>query len=433
MTDTGAEAPAELVLEITGQAAGGESIARHDGRVVFVTGGIPGETVRVRITEERTRLLRAEVTAVLEASPHRVADRRAALGAAGVGGIEFAHVALAHSRALKQQAAADQFTRLGRLDRVPEIAAAPREAAGGTGLDWRTRVQLAVDERGRPGMLAARSRRVVPVDTLPLAVPELDALDLHRLTLPGISRLELAAGSGGGAVVAHGRPTGEAEDALRGALADAAGEWSLLVRSRGARRNRGGRARTELRQVTGDGRVRHRVAGIDRGFEIAADGFWQVHVDAAAVLAERVVAETAGARRVLDLYCGAGLFSVAVAEAHGIPVTGVEGSVTAIASARDAAAGLPVEFGVARVEELSALPEADTVVLDPPRAGVGPEVVRLLLDSSAQRIVYVSCDGATFARDARALVEGGFRLVRTRGFDLFPLTAHAEFLSVLER
>lgn len=179
--------------------------------------------------------------------------------------------------------------------------------------------------------------------------------------------------------------------------------------------------------------MRHRVAGIDRGFEIAADGFWQVHVDAAAVLAERVVAETAGARRVLDLYCGAGLFSVAVAETHGIPVTGIEGSATAIVSARDAAAGLPVEFGVARVEELSALPEADTVVLDPPRAGVGPEVVRLLLDSSAQRIVYVSCDGATFARDARALVEGGFRLVRTRGFDLFPLTAHAEFLSVLER
>lgn len=430
---TGPEAPAELVLDITGQAAGGESIARHDGRVVFVTGGIPGETVRAVVTEERTRMLRAEVTAVLDASPHRVPDRREALGATGVGGIEFAHVDLAHSRALKQQAAADQFTRLGRLDRVPEIAAAPREAAGGSGLDWRTRVQLAVDEAGRPGMLAARSRRVLPVDTLPLAVDALDALGLHRLTLPGISRLELAAGSGGGAVVAHGRPTAESTDALGRALAEAPGEWSLLVRSRGAGRNRGGRGRTQLRTVSGSGRVRQRVTGIDRGFELAADGFWQVHVDAAAVLSEHVVAETAGARQVLDLYCGAGLFSVAVAEAHAVPVTGIEGSAAAIASAREVARGLPAEFAAARVEELPALPEADTVVLDPPRAGVGPEVVRLLLESPAERIVYVSCDGATFARDARGLVDGGFRLVRTAGFDLFPLTAHTEFVSVLER
>lgn len=422
-----------LELRVTAPAAGGESIARHDGRVVFVTGTIPGETVRARITEERSRLLRAEVVEVLDPSPHRVPDRRSALGAPGVGGIEFAHVELAHSRRLKEEAAADQFTRLGGLDRVPAVSPAAREAVGGTGLDWRTRVQLAVDDSGRPGMYAARSHSVVSVGTLPLAVPELDALGLQRLVLPGLTRLELAAGTDGGAVLAHGRLSRTSAEALGAALQEASGSWSLLSRTRGAGRNRGGGARARVRVLSGDGRVRQRVAGVERTFAIAADGFWQVHVDAAAELSRRVVDATAGASRVLDLYCGAGLFSVAIGEAHGVPVHGIEGSDAAIDAARRAATGLDAEFDTARVERLTTLPEADTVVLDPPRAGIGAAVVALLCGSAARRIVYVSCDGATFARDAAGLVAGGFRMTGTEGIDLFPLTAHTEFLSVFER
>lgn len=424
---------AELELHVTAPAAGGDSIARHEGRVVFVSGAIPGETVRARVTEAKAKLLRAEVTVVLDPSPHRVPDRRRALGASGVGGIEFAHVELAHARRLKQQAAADQFTRLGRLDSVPEVHAAPREAAGGTGLGWRTRVQLAIDAAGRPGMFAARSHDIVPVERLPLAVWALNALGLHRLSLPGLTRLELAAGRDGGAVVAHGMLTGAVQQTLLSTLAQAPGEWSLLVRDRGGSRNRGGRASGSVRTVSGSGRVTERVPGIDREFRLAGDGFWQVHADAAAELSRRVVAATAGSRTVLDLYCGAGLFSVAIAEAHDAAVTGIEGSQRAIEDARDNATGLPACFDVARIEKLHSLPPADTVVLDPPRAGVGQAVTRLLRDSSAERIVYVSCDGATFARDAKALVDGGFRLRSTEALDLFPLTAHLEFVSVFQR
>lgn len=405
------------------------------------------------------------------------------MGAPGVGGIEFAHVDLAHARRLKEEIAADQFRRIGRLDLVPHVLPAASEAqravpeapgtvsgAPGTGdartgdartgTSWRTRVQLAVDEEGRSGMHAARSHAILPVDTVPLAVPELDALGLHRERFPGLDRLELTAGLGGGAVVAHGTLSAEVRARLLEILDAADGEWSLLLRRGEAQRNRGSGKRSGGRRsrgrrgrtpgveggapvhsaavdvVAGTGFVTERVRGIARDFRLRGDGFWQVHVDAAPELAARVVELTAGAGSVLDLYCGAGLFSIAVAESHGIPVHGMEGASEAIdAARRNAEAGDPLdaEFTVARIERLDALPAAEAVVVDPPRAGLGEAVTDLLGASAAERIVYVSCDGATFARDARALTGHGFRLDSTEAHDYFPLTAHTEFVSVFSR
>ncbi|GAA4285311.1 TRAM domain-containing protein [Brevibacterium daeguense] len=436
MTETNgetAESTEVMDLLVESPAAGGESIARHNGQVVFVSGAIPGETVRAAITEKKKRMLRADVIEVLEPSEFRVPDRRASLGADGVGGMEYSHVDLAHSRELKRQAAADQFTRLGGLDLTPDVLPAAREAAGGSGLDWRTRIQLAVDTTGRPGMYAARSHTVLPVRELPLAVPALAELGVHHLSLPGLTRIELAAGHQCGALVAHGQANPQTLEVLESALADAPGEWSLLVRSRGAGRNRRGGASGSLLVLRGTGEVIETVKGIDRSFRLRADGFWQVHVDAADELSARVVELTAGSASVLDLYCGAGLFSVAIASAHGIPVHGIEGSAPAVESATANAAGLGAEFTVARIEQLPELPMADTVVLDPPRSGAGAAVTGLLGASAAERIVYVSCDGATFARDAKALAEHGFRLASTEAHDYFPLTAHTEFVSVLTR
>lgn len=457
-------APGDLLdLDITGQAAGGETIARPGGRAVFVRGAIPGERVRARVTEVKKRLARADVEEVLEASTYRVPDRRLALGAAGIGGMEFAHVDLAHSRVLKAQAATDQFTRLGGLAHAPEVLPAAHEAAGEAagggatvGLDWRTRVQLAVARDGRVGMRAARSHEVLPVDHIPFAVPTIEALGLHHLSLPGVERLEIAAatGAGGthgsGAVLLHGTPTAEARAAVTDVLTSAsrggAGAWDLLVRTGGAAaRNRGGRGarKQRLEAVRGNGYLTEHVPGLDRTFRVRADGFWQVHRDAAGELAARVVAETTGARKVLDLYCGVGLFSLAVGDAHGIPVVGIEGSSEAIDSARrnataqrSSAGGVPAvdaEFEVARIEQLDVLPAADTIVLDPPRAGAGEAVCALMGASAAERIVYVSCDGGTFARDAALLRGHGFDLVSTEGHDYFPLTAHTEFVSVFAR
>ncbi|WP_349828480.1 class I SAM-dependent RNA methyltransferase [Brevibacterium litoralis] len=463
MTHTDLAIDTRLTLDVGNAAAGGEAVARVDGRVVFVSGALPGERVTVRVTEVRKALARAEVVDVHEPSPHRVDDRRIALGAAGVGGMEYAHVDLPHSRELKEAAAADQFRRIGGLDLTPRVLPAAHEAPATAadptaGLDWRTRVQLAVDAEGTVGMHATGSHRVVPVELVPFAVPEIEMLGLHHLSLPGADRLEIAVAAdrageyASGAVIVDGTPEAESRTTLRHAVEAAGPGWHLLVREpdpsrrprRGARRgqsarggrNRGGAgARTVLRPVLGDGLLTEHVAGIDTPFRVRADGFWQVHRDAARELSARVVEETTGARRVLDLYCGVGLFSLAVSGAHGVSVTGIEGSDAAIESAEvnAEAAGVLADFTTARIEKLESLPEADTVVLDPPRAGAGAAVTRLLADSAAERIVYVSCDGATFARDAAALVGSGFRLEKTAAHDYFPLTAHTEFLSVFTR
>ena len=455
----------QIILHPESQAGGGTSLARTDSGIVFVSGAIPGESVRAQILEVKKGFAQAQVTEVLEASEHRVCDRRDLLGASGVGGMEFAHVDLAHSRTLKEQAAADQFTRIGGLEQLPRVLAATNEAQAGdshdaevhsadalAGTTWRTRSQLAVHD-GQPGFLAARSHTVLAVDELPLAVNQLTDFGLQHLHVPGVERIELAASSESGAVILTGEPSAGAIESVLASLEDS--DWSLLHRAAGKRNRgaghrsvRGAKARgarraaragdasgASLRVLRGGETLTQNVAGLS--FTLQADGFWQVHVDAAQVLSEAVVTAAAGAHSVVDLYCGAGLFSVRLARDLQVPVVGVEGSEAAVAAARrnlDAnVPGAPAEFLTARVERMGDLPTGDVIVVDPPRAGLGAAVVDSVVRSAARRLVYVSCDGGTFARDARRLIDAGFTLSRTVGHDLFPLTAHTEFVSVFDR
>lgn len=462
-----------VTLEILRPAAGGECVAHHDGRTVFVAGALPGETVDARITGESRRVLRAVTERVHEPSLHRIVDRRLAWGVPGAGGFEFAHVELAHSRRLKEQAARDQLTRIGGIDADGvgfRVIPAPSDDGGGetAGTRWRTRVQCAVDDSGRLGMLAAGSHTVIPFGraTIPLAVDALNALSLPGERLPGVTRVEAAVGHESGALVLRGPGAREHAVPFTRRSQEWAGEWSILVEtaaagtaahgkepagprrgaSRGGRgrrvrgragrgaRNRGGTSAGTLTLVAGDGLVTERVPGIGRDLRVRGQGFWQVHRDAAGVLAEsvrRAVGEPGGGL-VLDLYSGAGLLGIGLAE-EGHSVMGLEGSAEAVADARANAGGLDARFEVGRVEDAAVVPDARVAVLDPPRSGAGPAVVDSLLASSVERIVHVSCDGATLARDLRRLIAGGFRVSSVVAHDLFPVTGHLELLAVLDR
>lgn len=458
-------------LAVLRPAAGGEAIAHHDGRTVFVSGAIPGETVDATITGGARGVLRAATVDIVEPSPHRVADRRIALGAPGAGGIEYAHVDLAHSRALKQQAAADQLERIGGIDPAAvgfTLVPAPTEAAATAspatastpaapadpqaGTRWRTRVQCAVDPDGRPGMLAAGSHTVVPfgADVIPLAVDRLSALGLVDHRFPGLTRLELAVGADSGAVVLRGPGALAQADAVAALVVGQPGDWSVLVaqssppsrsRGRGPRggrsrggRNRGGRAAESLVLHSGSGLVQEAVPGLDRTLQVRGDGFWQVHRDAATVLTDavRTAVGPPADGLVLDLYCGAGLLGIALAE-QGHTVLGIEGSAAAVEDARANARGLDARFEVGRVESVAVVPDARVAVLDPPRSGAGAAVVEALSSSAVERIVHVSCDGATLARDLRGLQSAGFRIESVTAHDLFPLTGHLELVAVLKR
>lgn len=461
------EIPAmDLTLHVDSPAAGGSSIARHEGQVVFVTGAIPGETVRARTEAGRAgKFLRAEVTEVLEASEFRVADRRygfltdaaredlssaashAPAGEAAnlFGGMEFAHVDLDHSRALKAEVLRDQLSRIGHIDRAVEVTAAPGETSG---MNWRTRVQLAVDAHGRLGMLAPRSHEVVPLRSAPLASSAIAEVALSELRLPGAERLEFAWAGDHGAVIVRGDCDPAAVAELSIALPP---QWSVLadtknaarrgVRSGGSRRARGsGPERRGSSAKTGhaglsvvrDREMLRETVG-ERDYRVGADGFWQVHEQAPATLrAEVIAALEATPGMITDLYCGVGLLGIEAAAATGARLYGVEGSKSAIDHAKANAKGLNAEFDAARVDRAE-IPDSDVIILDPPRSGAGKAVTRALLESSAKTIVYVSCDAATLARDLAALTAGGFAIESLSGFDLFPLTAHVETVTVLRR
>ncbi|MFP3398225.1 TRAM domain-containing protein [Brevibacterium sp. SIMBA_078] len=441
MSDTSVPAQ-ELTLDIEAPAAGGTSIARHDGQVVFVSGALPGEKVRVR-TEAGppARFLRAAVTEVIEASAHRVPDRRldyVSTGSAGFGGMEFAHVDLAHSRTLKAEVLGDQLQRIGHLDCAAEVLPAPGETDG---TDWRTRVQLAVDDEGRAGMLAPRSHEVIPVTTPPLAAGPVRDLDMTTLHVPGVRRLEFAWAGDHGALIVRGRPSAQVLDEIESwlpasfsLLAEAAGPEQRHGRGRGGRSRGRGRAHAPaptLRVVRGDRTLTETVDG--RDFTVGADGFWQVHRDAAALLSSEVVTALPGdAEAITDLYCGVGLLGITAARATGAPLFGVEGVEAAIAHARDNAADLEARFLALSVDR-ARLPDSDVIILDPPRAGAGRKATSAIIESAARTLVYVSCDPATLARDLAALTGGGFAIESLTGFDLFPLTSHLETVTVLRR
>jgi len=392
-------APDLLDLDITGIAHGGTFIARHEGRVVFVSDAIPGERVRARVTDAgKSSFWRAETVDVLEASPHRRRHIWAEADvsrdpAARAGGAELGHIDLAHQRVLKQQVLAealDKFAGAGLT--VPEVAAVD----DGDGTGWRTRVSLHVDADGRIGPYAARSHDVIPVSSYPLARRRVaaEALSL-RDARPG--RIDL--------------------------VEDGSGDVHVLRRpERGKRRPVG-----TIREQVGD-----------RAFALDADGFWQVHPRAAATLdaaVQRALDGRVDAEAThFDLYGGVGLFASSLAAAGATDIVTVESAARATAHAAENVDG--VAAVTARVDRyLAGIGDvrAGAVVLDPPRSGAGRAVVESLDALAPEAIVYVACDPVALARDLGTFRGLGWEAVSLEAFDLFPHSHHFETVALLAR
>ena len=400
-----------LTLEIGPVAHGGHCVARHDGRVIFVRHALPGETVRAVVTEagESAAYWRADAVEVLDASPDRVETAWPEAGPGGVGGGELAHVSLGAQRRWKADVVAEQLRRLAHLEPEVAVEAAPGETDG---LGWRTRIELVADREGRAGMHRFRSHDVVPIDAMPLASPGLDVEALlHRRWTPG-ARLTAVAPVGGDAPLL---------------LLD-----GLPFTERGP--DRRPTARHAVREVA-------EVAGRTYRWRVAGDGFWQVHRAAPAVLAQAVV-DAVGVRpgaTVVDLYSGAGLFTVPLADVVGAQgsVIAVEGDARAVKDARRNVHEHPqvaLHLGpVTSVLAAGATERADVVVLDPPRVGAGRAVIDAVARLHPDRVVYVACDPAALARDLAYLAGHGFGLTSLRALDLFPMTHHVECVAVVDR
>lgn len=406
----------DVELDVTSIAHGGISVARLDGRVVFVTDAIPGEKVVARVTDDRKKSFwRAETVSVVDASEHRQAhvwsaasiDRDPALRA---GGAEFGHIALAHQRELKRQVLVDALTRMGKIDEA-SLDGVSVEALDGdddlSGARWRTRIRLHVDESGTPGPYAARSHTVVPVDDLPLATEAVEeAAPLEQLFV-GEEHIDVLSPSEGGA--------------------------RLII---------GKQRRTTITERVGD-----------REFRLDDGGFWQVHRLAAATLTEAVQDLVDPARfdpraMNLDLYGGVGLLAAAVGDRFGqaTRITSVESDTRATDHAAEnlqewigaTAVTGRVERWIADLAKSASASERQrlrgaTVVLDPPRSGAGKDVVERIASIEPAQIVYVACDPVALARDVALFAERGYRLEALRAFDLFPNTHHLETVVRLSR
>jgi tRNA/tmRNA/rRNA uracil-C5-methylase (TrmA/RlmC/RlmD family) len=402
----------EFEVTVGPVAHGGHCVARHEGRVVFVRHSLPGERVVVRVTEDRhPGFCRADAVEVLEASPDRVERPCPYSGPGRCGGCDWQHVDPAEQRRLKGAVVREQLTRLAGL---PDVEVTVEELPGGP-LRWRSRARFAVDRSGAPGLRRHRSHDVVVLDDCPITVePAAQAVLARRW--PGAGAVDVAIDSTGAVTTTRldrrGQPTS-----------------SRVVRPGG-----------DLPEEPGS-RAERRAGG--RDWEVEGTGFWQVHPAAADALVAAVggFAEVTAGETVLDLYAGVGLFGGALAPAAGPAgrVVCVEADAAACAAADANLAGLPqaeVWEGEVDAEGLAGLLDElggrpDVVVLDPPRAGAGPVVSRLLAGTGARAVVYVACDPAALARDVAAFGEAGYRLAGLRAFDAFPMTAHVECVALL--
>ncbi|MFJ9701030.1 class I SAM-dependent RNA methyltransferase [Streptomyces fradiae] len=425
---------AEYEVEIGPVAHGGHCIARTDeGRVLFVRHALPGERVVARVTEgdETSRFLRADAVTVLDASKDRIPAPCPYAGPGRCGGCDWQHAKPGAQRRLKGEVVAEQLHRLAVL--TPEEAGwdgtvVPAEGdklPAGEVPRWRTRVQYAVDASGRAGLRRHRSHEVEPIDHCMIAAEGVSELGVEKREWPGMASVEAiaATGSQDRQVILTPRP------GARLPLVELDKPVSVLR----VEEKDGG-----VHRVHGRPFVRERAD--DRTYRVGNGGFWQVHPKAADTLVRAVMQGLLPRKgdTALDLYCGVGLFAGALADRVGDKgaVLGIESGKRAVEDARHNLQGFDrvrIEQGkVDQVLPRTGITEVDLIVLDPPRAGAGKQVVHHLAALGARRIAYVACDPAALARDLAYFRESGYKPRTLRAFDLFPMTHHVECVAILE-
>ena len=436
---------APVTLTIEKLVHGGRGLARLEGAPVFVAGALAGERVEAVVTAVRKGYLEAALARVTAPSPDRIEAPCPLV--ATCGGCQIQHLAYRAQLEAKRAIAVESLRRLGGLAAdVPPVTPSP-DVFG-----YRVRADLKVGTMGGKRVLgfhAARSRTVVPVPACPVLHPRLQAAlgplsDLVARRTASISGRKTASTSGRGNRGLAGleeveiQTTGAGPDLVivfRMRALDRRTLGAIGRELRGALPLRGLVAYDQRRHrwVGGGDAIEERIDGID--CRVSDRTFLQINPGVNAALVSAVVewAELSGRERVVDLYAGFGNFSLPLARRARL-VTAVESSPSAVADARFNARASGVGLRVASSPVESWTPEADEgspdlVVVDPPRAGLTQAALDRVVALAPPKILYVSCEPATLARDAGRLARAGYRLARIQGFDMFPHTAHVEILA----
>ena len=425
----------ELELAVEKPAAGGRMIARHDGQVVLVSGAVPGEHVVARIERSERRLAFATVVEVRDASP----DRRAAFADPLCGGCVYSHIAYSRQLTLKSEIVRDAFFRLGRLPIDGPIPVAPSPERG-----YRMRARFHADgarvgfyREGTHALCDAAGTGQVSETARASVASAVDILARVGARVDGIELTESVDGTARAVSVTVNDLSTIGAGVLT-ELPAACGLTGCAVQdTKGRALEAGEPAVRDSLNVLTQGRV------LDGELRRHAASFFQANRFLVPALVVAVVDAVATDGPVLDLYAGVGLFSATLAASGRRSITAVEGDrlsgADLEANARNAGKGggtmTPILDSVERylASRQSSPPRVATIIVDPPRTGISSDAMTSILKFTAPRIVYVSCDPATMARDARRLLDGGYRLESLRAFDLFPNTPHVESLGVFCR
>ncbi len=367
-------------------AHGGHFIARHEGAVIFLRHGLPGEVVDVAITSIGSSFNRGDVVKVITASADRVAAPCTYANRNGCGGCDFQHVEISAQRKLKSQVITEQFSRIAKMEINVEV----EEVSSPLG--WRTQTTIGSDKNGHAGFYGSRTNTIIPIKNCQVLHSSVGYEAIAaRSWEPGI-RIEVSAAS-------TKVPRLIAGDTVEG----------------------------DLIQI-------YSVA--QKEYQVSAGSFWQSNIRAPQVLVDAVrsFADVKSGDHLIDLYGGVGLFGLALLDLIGADgrIDHVEGSKSAIADAHvNYGEAKNVHFHTGDVEKiLPRFSNADVVILDPPREGAKKAVIESLVACSPRAIVYVACDPAALARDTALLRDANYTLIQLRAFDLFPMTHHIECVAL---
>ena len=441
-------------FSINGLGHSGEGVGRIDGFTVFVRYALPGETVTARIDEVRTNFARGTLLQVDVANPQRVTPPCPVYEVCG--GCQLQHLSYEGQLAVKRQAVQDALQRIGKLADVPV------QPVLGMTNPWRYRnkAQFPVGRRGGEivtGCFAAGSHAIVPTDQCLIQHEMNDRLLAAVRRIAGNVGIEPYDERTGQGVLRHvlgrvGIATGEVMAVLVTATKDFPGNIELVRQLRlempelTSIQQNINPARTnvilgrETRVLWGEPVIHDRIGRFS--FQISAESFFQVNAVQTQVLYEQAVAKAGltGREIVFDLYSGTGTISLFLAERAG-HVYGIEYSTAAVADAERNAANNQIHnvtFLAGDVaEKIRELQEQgvrpDVIVLDPPRAGCEESVLRTAAELAPSRLVYVSCNPATLARDLAIFDDLGYDTREVQPVDMFPQTYHVECVVVLQR
>jgi 23S rRNA (uracil1939-C5)-methyltransferase len=439
--------------EITGCTSQGLGVARLEDRAVFVKGAIPGETCEIKIIKVTKTAVYGRLERILVASPHRVQPICPHFGKCG--GCDFMHMDYQLESDLKRQRVADALSRIGGVDPEP-LAITPAPTDQG----YRNKAQfpVAMTENGpAAGFFRARSHDLIPVTHCHIQPPEADLaaqavldwmekyhiLPYDEATHSGyIRHIFLRKGAVSGQVmvclVANCEHLPKARQLVAQLLAAVPGLTTVVhnVNTRPGNAILGDTYHT----LHGLGYIEDTLCGLT--FRLSPASFYQVNHHQAQVLYEKAIAlaDLHGTETVLDLYCGTGTITLAMAHAAG-QVIGVEVVPQAIADAQENARRNGIEnarffcadAGAAAQQLAQEGIRPAVVTVDPPRKGLSPEVIDAVAKMAPQRVVYVSCDPATLARDVKRFAAAGYHFRTAHAVDLFPRTKHIETVVLLSK